>query len=187
METVPATTQLFGELEKGGYPITNLMIPVNGAPVSMSRATLSTNLTGNNNDLVWTAVPTGTEGNDITIEYIDPGDDNVPLSCAVEGNAIAITLETDGDSLIVTTADDIKALTEFAALVTVEDKAANDGSGVVTAMAATPLAGGVNGLGFGNARKGSFALDTDNDAIYVNLGTAHVPVWKRLATEDDLA
>lgn len=109
-------------------------------------ATLSTNLTGDNNDLVFTSVGTTTAANDITVEYVDPGENDASLSVEVDGNAITVNLATDSGGAITTTGDTLKTaydlVSEATALATVADKAANDGSGVVTEMAATHLAGG---------------------------------------------
>lgn len=109
------------------------------------RATLATALAGNDNDLVFTAVNGGTGGNAITVKYTDAGAGE-SLAVGVVGSDIDVTLETDGDGVIQSTAAEIAAeiaaTPAAAALVTVANKAGNDGSGVVTAMAATPLAGG---------------------------------------------
>lgn len=109
-------------------------------------ATLSTNLTGNDNDLKFTAVASGIAGNDVHIEYIDPSDNDQELSIDVVGSVITVNLATDSMGAVTTTADDIKAAlllsAPASALVTAADVAANDGSGVVTAMADTALSGG---------------------------------------------
>ena len=111
-------------------------------------ATLSTNLTGANNDLTFTAVTSGAAANSITIRYVDPAAAGAALSVSVSGNAITVNLATDGSSVITSTAAEIDAaidaLPAAAALVTPANKAANDGSGVVTAMSATALAGGTD-------------------------------------------
>lgn len=119
------------------------------------QASLTTSLTGTNNDLVWTAKAAypGTAGEDITVAYTAPPDNNeaVPLDIVVTGTDIVVMLEVDTDgSTILTTGDDIKAaiLADAAAnaLVTVADAGGNDGSGVVTTLTATALAGGVDEL-----------------------------------------
>lgn len=111
-----------------------------------TEATLTTDLTGDNNDLVFTAVTGGTAGNDITITYVDPEAASAGLEIDVAGTAITVYLATDVSEVITTTADDlVAALAAHPAaslLVTAEDAAPDDGSGVLTAMAATALSGG---------------------------------------------
>jgi hypothetical protein len=149
-----------------------------GAPSAGVQATLSTLLTGNNNDLVFTAVPVGALGNRITVQYIDPGANNQALSARVTGGAIRIYLATGVAGAITTTAAQIAALPDFAALATAANKAANDGTGIVTAMAATALTGGLDIPGVGTAGKGSRYTDYTNGEWYINTGTAAAPVWK---------
>jgi hypothetical protein len=112
-----------------------------------NNATLTTALAGANNDLVYTAVATGAEGNDVTIAYIDPAANDAVLDVVVTGTDIVVNLATDGGGTITTTADDIKAAIALdaaaVALVgTVVDAGGNDGSGLVIALAETALAGG---------------------------------------------
>lgn len=110
-------------------------------------AELTTDLTGVNNDLVYTAVTGGSVGNAITVEYVDPEAASQALEIDVVGTAIRVWLATDVSEAITTTADDIAAAIAAhpvaSTLVTVADAAADDGSGVVTEMAATNLSGGV--------------------------------------------
>jgi hypothetical protein len=168
-------------------------------------ATLTTNLTGDNNDIVFTAVTGGGAGNDIGVTYIDPGVDNSALNVDVDGNIIKVYLATDGDGAITTTSDLLKAAIEAhpvaSTLVTVADKAdptlgsvitsglaqieevealwvtiagadkaANDGSGVVTAMATTYLTGGAGTTvttpsGATNSRLWTFVPDMTSDTL----------------------
>lgn len=152
------------------------------APDDTVQATLSTTLTGNNNDLVFTAVPPGEDGNAITVAYVDPAANDAALSVTVLGNAVTFHLATGSGGAITSTGDDLKtALLASAAaslLVTATDKAANDGSGVVTALAATPLASGADGSGQGVAGTGSLYSDTDAGDLYVNAGDADALAWK---------
>lgn len=114
-----------------------------------AQAVLSTALTGNNNDIDYTAVPYGAKGNNISIRYVDPGGATATLGVVVTGNiddGLLITVNLGrAASAINTTGDLLKAALDTAdvsAYVTYADKAANDGSGLVTALAATALAGG---------------------------------------------
>lgn len=141
---------------------------------ALTAASLTTSLTGTNNDLVYTADTAGTAGNSITIEYLDPATINASLSVDVTGTAIVINLATDGTGAITTTGDDIKTAiineAPAAALVDVADAGGNDGSGVVTALAATNLAGGLD------ESRTSSAVEiprfAENLALYLNASAA---------------
>ncbi len=139
-----------------------------------TQATLTTSLTGINNDLVYTAVTGGSVGNAISVEYIDPGEASQPLEIDVVGSAIRVWLATDALEAITTIANDISAAIAAhpvaSTLVTVANAGTDDGTGVVTAMAATHLAGGVGaGIttppGATNARLWTFAPTMDADDL----------------------
>jgi len=158
-------------------------------------ATLSTNLTGTNNDLTFTAVTAGTGGNSVTVSYVDPSANNASLSVSVLGTAITVNLATDGGGLITSTATLVRAAliasTPAAALITPTLKTGNDGTGVVTALAATALSGGaaaptgaivettpgVTAFARVEAGTGRLASDTTNGKLYINTGTALAPTW----------
>ena len=109
-------------------------------------ATLTTALTGDNNDLLFTAVVGGNTGNTISVKYTDPEANDQALGVNVDGRAIEVFLATGVAGAITTTGDELKAAIAAhpvaSTLVTCEDAALNDGSGIVTAMAATFLTGG---------------------------------------------
>ena len=111
-----------------------------------SFASLTTALTGANNDLVFTALVAGDDGNLITIAYVDPAGNDQVLGVVVTGTDIVVNLATGGAGAITSTANDIigkiYATAAASALVDVTRAAANTGAGVVTALAQTPLAGG---------------------------------------------
>lgn len=129
------------------FPVAEKTVAFDGEQGPSTAATLSTALTGNNNDLLFTAVTAGADGNDITIRYVDPAAISQALAVSVLGTAITVSLATDGAGVITSTAAQvdaaIDALPAAAALVTPANKAANDGSGVVIAMAAAALTGGM--------------------------------------------
>lgn len=183
--------------------LAKLVVPAITASVSGGsavQATLSTNLTGSNNDLTYTAVTPGTGGNSVTIAYVDPSGNDAELSVDVAASAITVNLATGVAGAITSTGDDIKAAilasVPASALVTVADKSANDGSGVVIAMSATPLAGGapvpsvavvettpgVTATGRG-ANVGAKLIDTTNGVDYINTGTAYAPTWTKTGTQ----
>lgn len=119
-----------------------------------AKASLSTNLTGTNNDLVFTALYGGTYGNGIKIEYLDPSANNAALSISVSyqsGTAkptITVNLATGSGGAISSTAALITAAVRAnamaAKLVTVVNKVSNDGTGIVTALSATNLSSGTD-------------------------------------------
>lgn len=137
-------------------PESQVVIPTiesEDAPVNAVAASLTTELTGDNNDLVFTAKKKGVSY--INVAYIDPGEDTAACSAALTGSGtaadpyvISVTLKY-ATNAITATAADVKAAVEAsaacAALVTVANAASNNGTGVVTALEATALEGGVNG------------------------------------------
>jgi len=111
-----------------------------------AKATLSTNLAGDNNDLKFTAKLKGHFGNTIKVAYVDPDAADAKIGVSVSGTTITVSLATGANKAITSTAANVKAAIEAvpaaAALVTVANAAGNSGEGVVAAMAATALANG---------------------------------------------
>lgn len=121
-------------------------------------ATLTTALAGANNDLIFTAVGSGynsnlargANGNNVRVRYVNPATANAVLSVVVTANTyITVNLATNGASAITTTATLIRtaiaAHADAKKLVVATNAAANDGTGVVIALAYTNLTGGVTG------------------------------------------
>ena len=67
-------------------------------------AALSTALTGENNDLVFTAKTAGTVGNDITVAYVAPATPSSALAVSVAGSDISVSLATSAGTAQVETA-----------------------------------------------------------------------------------
>lgn len=112
-------------------------------------ATLTTALTGNNNDLKYTHVASPANyiaGNSVRVRYVDPAGNDAALGVVVAGSDITVNLATGGAGAITSTAAQVKtaieASTPASALVTVANATGNDGTGVVTALAYTALTGG---------------------------------------------
>lgn len=163
-----------------------------GAPTDAAQATLTVNPAGDDNALTFTAFQAGEAGNDITIAYLDPGEEDAELSISVNGSAIAVNLATDGNGDITTTAAEIAdaigndeaADALVGAVVDAGDSGTeDDGSGVVTAMAAAPLTGGADGTAAGTIVKGGLLSDTENGLVYRNAGTLEAPEWILLADD----
>lgn len=146
-------------------PVTDL-----GAP----KATLTTSLTGANNDLEFTAKRGGAWGNSIQVAYINPGAASQSLSVVVTGFLITVNLATNGSSAITSTATDIMTAVTRAqdagALVDVALAGSDTGAGVVTALAATALTGGSYGKALpavtnGDSVNGHYLTGNDGQVI----------------------
>jgi hypothetical protein len=102
-------------------------------------------LLAGNSSLTYIARTPGTGGNAITIAYVVAGN-NTPLSVTVAGNAITVNVATGAGGAATSTANDVARAVNFSAtagpLVWAENAAASDGTGVVSAVAATALTGG---------------------------------------------
>src|SRR5574339_1253901 len=128
--------------------MTRVLVPT--TDVTPPRATLTTSLTGSDNDLKFTAKRGGSWGNSIRVRYVDPGAPSATLSVDVDGFDITVNLATDGSSVITSTANEVAAAlvsNDYATrLVDVELAPSNSGAGVVTALSFTALAGGSYGV-----------------------------------------
>ena len=120
------------------------------------RGSVTTALTGTNNDLVIRSGHAGAKGNSYSVVLVVSGA-NTPLSVTRSGNVVTVNVATNGSSVATSTAaqvrDAINASDEAKHLVRAELAPGNDGTGVVTALASTPLAGGgPHPTGSGSAR-----------------------------------
>lgn len=117
-------------------PLTDLTPP---------KASLTTALTGTNNDLTFTAKKGGPGGNSIRIEYVVAGN-NTPLTVVVSGYDITVNVATSGAGAATSTAAQImtalQSNSDVQRLIDVANAASNDGTGVVTALSLTALSGG---------------------------------------------
>ena len=182
-DSATVTKAVAGIVNIGGLLMANA-----GAPVTAVRASANVNPTGNDNGLTFTAKQYGAAGNNISIRYVDPGAASQALAVSVAGTAITVSLATNSGSSITSTAAQVKAAIEAVqaaanlvtiAVMTSDSGSADDGSGVVTAMAAASLASGA-GTGVGQALPGSICIDTTNSDIYRNDGTQAAPVWVKV-------
>jgi len=112
-----------------------------------TRATMTTATGEDNAELLYTAVPPGTEGNSIEVIYADPGANSQELSISVStARTITVNLATGAGGAITSTGqqimDAINADTEASKWVTASLPATEDGTGIVTAMGSTSLADG---------------------------------------------
>lgn len=113
-----------------------------------TKSTLTTAMSGTNNDMKFTAKPgQGSDGDDIRVRVVVAGA-STALSVAVSTKDITINSATNGASAATTTAAQaiaaVKASAPASALVDVELASGNDGTGVIAAFAYTNLAGGAD-------------------------------------------
>jgi flagellar hook-associated protein 1 FlgK len=102
------------------------------------RAQLETEVAGDQNDLVYTALASGAPGETISVEYVaTPGNAVLSLD-PIAGGAIRVNLVTLADGTVTTTAEEVFDLisTDPAArtMVSVERASGNDGTGRLRAM-----------------------------------------------------
>lgn len=128
---------------------------------AQTHAYLVTALTGTHNDLTYIQRAAGAAA--VSVEYIDPSANDAALSIAVTSNKITVNLATGPAGAITSTAAQIKAAIE--AHSTARTKAVvqlatgNNGTGVVIALAETPL----NDIG-GSTPTVNVKLQTSYDA-----------------------
>ena len=111
-----------------------------------TRATLTTDLAGDDNDLVYTAKQGGDAGEWVSIEYLTGS--GKTLGTTVSGDDITVQLGTDGGGTVTSTAAQVRANVlacedAMRLLDSVEFAAANDGTGLPTVMGHTHLSGGL--------------------------------------------
>jgi hypothetical protein len=108
-----------------------------------ARGALTTSLAGANNDLVFTAASSGASA--LTIAYVVAGN-NTPLTVVKTGDAVTVNVATGAGGAATSTAlqvrDAVNTTGAVDQFVEAELAPGNDGSGIVTAMSATPLGGG---------------------------------------------
>ena len=151
-----------------------------GTPVNAAASTLST-AQGDDKDLKYTAKIPGKDGDKITIEYVVDGNET-PLSVSLSGTAITVNVKTTDAGVADSTANEIKAKLEddddIAALIKIELAEGSSGEGKPGEMAATPLAGGVNGT-LGTTDE----MLIDENYIYrcIATNTINGQNWRRVA------
>ena len=120
-------------------------------PGVASTVTLKASDAGARDDIVITAKQTGVAGNAIKVQLVHPGAKNATLKVAVETDVIRVYLATDGTdpngAITSTIAQVIAAINATLYVKDIVTAALAEGSAegdVVIAVAATPLAGGVD-------------------------------------------
>ena len=138
------------EIDDGSRPIQTVKSAVIGligtAPLSASAvaATLTVGSSVLNDGLVFTAVTAGAAGNGISVQLINPGVANADLAVTVDSLKITVSLGTDDDAALVSTATEVKAAIEASPDTSkmVSVALLGDGSGDVAAASKNYLADG---------------------------------------------
>lgn len=116
-----------------------------------SFAQLVTDAAVANGSIVWTSRVAGVAGNAYSLALVNPGGNNSPLTITVLAGAISVSLETGAAGALVTTAAQLVAAIKdnpaANALIYGELARGHNGNGLVTAIGATNLAGGVASVG----------------------------------------
>lgn len=164
------------------FKTVGIVLPIAAnAPVNAVASTLTTELDGDNNDLVFTAKTKGESGDNITITYVAPDDDKESESVVVNGTDIVVTLRKATATL--STANQVKtAIGEndnAKALVVVANADGNNGEGNVTAMAKASLDNGANGTVAPSA--GIWYMDATNIYGTTAANTVADGNWKKVA------
>lgn len=138
------------EINEGTRPIRTVATAVIGLVATAPNAAAGTaaelllEFAATGSGVTYTAAAAGTDGNNIRVRYVDPGTASATLSVATVDNDITVTLATDVDSEISSTAADIASAVnadpDASALVTAAES--GTGAGVVSAIGYQALTGG---------------------------------------------
>lgn len=139
----------------------------------------------------FTANEFGSYGNSISIALIDPAAPSVPLSISVVGNAIEVTLETDGASAIITDESALTTAMMADSNVTALISVTGAGATVKSALPPTTLAGGADTVFTNNAPISTISLSQIGTGKYrisladyfPNLLHANIQIQKAVAAD----
>lgn len=120
---------------------------IGNTELSGTKAFLTTGLTGVNNDITWTSRNYGSAGNILQVQYVNGGNSQ-SLTVSVVASLIRINLATNGSGVITSTAAQLIFLvsgnSSASSLISGAFSASENGTGLVTVLAATNLAGGTD-------------------------------------------
>lgn len=161
-------------------------------------ASLTTAMAGSENDVTLTAIKAGTAGNSYTLTLTDPSANNAELTVTFDGTDIEASLATNESGTITTTANELVAALNLAPLSEGHYRAAlaaaNDGSGVVTALGQTSFSGGTAGTfvtysggltgNFTSADERNFDQVGETDTINLNVSGSTSPTLTVVVSQD---
>ncbi|QEM80208.1 phage tail sheath protein [Halomonas binhaiensis] len=140
------------EINEGTRPIRTISTSVIGlvatAPGAVSGVIASLNIgfAAANTSINFTATTPGTDGNAIRVRYVDPGTASSALTVSTTGTDITISLETDVDGNITSTAEDVVTATNGDQNASALVNAVVDGvgTGILSAVEYQYLSGGLD-------------------------------------------
>ena len=138
---------------------------------------------GGNNDLTVTSKILGIAGAAYSVSCVQSVAISHALSVVRTGNAVVITLPSDGAGApVATTANTVKVAWDASTALDLMTLAVEgSGAGTVAAFVSAPLVTGtelIPGTGSGFAAKGSQYIAVDTAKMYLNGGSAAEPAWK---------
>lgn len=188
IKRLPAGT-VVGRLGNGKYA--PYLAGVAAVPGVVSTVTLKASGAGNRDDIVITAKQAGADGDKIKVQLVDPDAASASLKVAVETDVIRVYLATDVGKAITSTIGQVIAAinaTLYVKDIVVASLAEGSAEGdVVIAVAATPLAGGLDGTPAGLSNVVPSALlaeDVDFTAFTASGGVTYAD---RVVTAIDYA
>lgn len=138
------------EIDEGTRPIRTVATAVIGLVATAPDAGAGTaasrrkDFAAAESGVTYTAATAGTTGNAIRVRYVDPGSASAPLAVTVSGTDITVTLATDAQGAITSTAAEVATAVNDDASASALVTAAEDGagSGAVAASGFAHLTGG---------------------------------------------
>jgi len=134
------------------FPLFNALVTVApGVPLTtgLVAAVGPTALTGGTGDEVldFSATLPGSQGNDLTVEFLDPEVVDSPLTLTLVGTDLIVSLETDDGGILISTAAEIETAIKasFEVSEQFEVDLFGDGTGVVSAIPQSSLSGAFHG------------------------------------------
>ena len=130
-----------------------------GTPQNAKKASLTTEFVTANSNLKFESVLVGSDYNDLTVEYADPGVENADLLAELTGNDLVVSLETDNTPIAASSSfgneDDSNVITVAV------DEAGADGNDYGIVIASPPV----------DSMELSATLDEETNNLIVSLAT----------------
>lgn len=137
------------EINEGTRPIRTVSTAVIGlvatAPAASAGVAASAIINGlaANGNIHYTAEEVGIPGNNIRVTHVDPGEPSTAINVSVAGNHITVTLATDADGELLSTAEEVTTAISADSAASALVNAVAVGDGIAATANAVRLTGGV--------------------------------------------